>query len=213
MQVLVLVTWIVLGGCALVYAQSSIDAPVPGYVDPRFKPVGAIPQALIDQQEAAKKISITISGSSLRSDVAAGMTTVQGWDTTEQKVTADPDKIRVKEDLAAYAQAIVLSDQNISSLSIQQQSITMVYQSRGELFGFIPMGLVATIIVAVPNVADNTAGQLEVHLPWYAFLMKKQFTASTLNAAFAPQAQLINSQDETQKIAQYLGVMSVVVKK
>jgi hypothetical protein len=61
-------------------------------------------------------------------------------------------------------------------------------------------------------VSDTAVAQLKVQFPWYYRIMKKQFTAAAVITEFVAQAELLNSQDQTQKVAQYLATISTVLK-
>jgi hypothetical protein len=184
----------------------------PGGIDDRFIPVGGMPAEVLEQIREAQKISINITGATLRDDVAAELITVRGWDPKQKKITIDPELIRTKENLESYAQAIVLNDPNIIELSLYERVMTLKYQTRGKILGLFPKRLVATISITVPEVSDTAVAQLKVQFPWYYRIMKKQFTAAAVITEFVAQAELLNSQDQTQKVAQYLATISTVLK-
>jgi hypothetical protein len=195
--------------------DASVTTPQETVIDDRFVPIGGLPTKLIEQIEAGKKISISIDGAKLRSEVDAGIVTVNGWDSKEKKVTTDPNMIRVKENLYSYAKAIVLNDANISSLSIQERSIVIKYQVTGKLFWFIPVRIMSSIELL--DIGTNTdgavVGTIRMKYPWYHLLIKKSISARKVADEFAAQLAILNSVDDTQKIAQYLSIISAILKK
>lgn len=192
-------------------AASSTES-LPGYIDGRFSPVGGLTDQTLKQIEEAKKISIHIAGSSFRSDVEAGKLTVRGWDLKEKKITINPDQVRTKENAESYAQQLVLADPNIEELSAQDGSIELTYMTKGKLFGFIPKKLLATVSVTVPSMTDTKAATVHVHFPWYSFLAVKEMSASSIKTFVAADVELINSVDQKQKVAQYLGAVATMLR-
>lgn len=183
-------------------------------IDERFYPIGVLPEELAATLVQRDVEDHTIDGALLRSQVAAGAVSVKGWDAETKTTTIDPNMVRIQENLEAYAQALVLSDQNIERLDLSETSITIAYRYGGKLFGFIPVRVRNTIEVSVPKVSEATAGgQIIVRSPWYHFFIAKRLTTTAIASDFAAQVSILNAQHQAQRVAQYLSVIGGILQK
>ena len=108
---------------------------------------------------------LIVVGSEVRAKAQAGSVEVRGWDPVKKEVTINPNDVEDGEDLLNFVGAITLSDENIKSVSLNPEKITMEYDQPARLFGFIPMSLTAQAELDKNDV-------IKVRFPWYTFLTK-----------------------------------------
>jgi len=77
-----------------------------------------------------------------------------------------PSSVQTEADLAAYATALLRSDENVGGVEASQEAVSLWYKARARLFGFIPIFVQAKGTV-------RTGGEASVDYPWYAFLATK----------------------------------------
>jgi len=92
------------------------------------------------------------SSTSLEASVNAGVGTQTPESDGEEDVAFD-----------AYARATIESDENVSDIESDSDSVSLRYKDRARLLGFIPVTISAEAVVS----AD---GSVEVSYPWYRFL-------------------------------------------
>lgn len=72
--------------------------------------------------------------------------------------------VRTQAELSGFVASQLVSDENVSRVETSADDVSVTYEQRAHLFGFVPVTVEATATVS----AD---GSIDVSYPWYAFLM------------------------------------------
>ncbi|MFA6272900.1 MAG: hypothetical protein WC673_00170 [Candidatus Paceibacterota bacterium] len=93
---------------------------------------------------------------------------IRGWDSTEKadflasvKVAVE---VRTSKDLENFAKGVLLKDDNIASVSADND-IVVAYKQKAKFLGFIPTTLNANVVATSKN-------DIKVKNPWYRFMFK-----------------------------------------
>lgn len=77
-------------------------------------------------------------------------------------------------ELSSYAEKLLVEDPHIESISADSSSVSMRYDARAKMLGFVPM------IVSV-RAEVNSEGKVSISYPWYGGLLQKDDTPLVQN--------------------------------
>lgn len=103
-------------------------------------------------------------------------------------------------DLAAYSQIVVEQRPNVKKVEVNGSTVEVTYKQPARLFGFIPTAITGTVEV-------DSAGSVDIQLPWYSFLYKKdtqpikQSVAGTLASAMISGIDPRDLANESEAVA------------
>lgn len=80
--------------------------------------------------------------------------------------TNDVMRVKNQDDLDFFAKSIMASDDSISKVDIEDETITIYHKEPAKFLGFIPSRIDARISV-------NTDGDVAIKYPWYTLLSTK----------------------------------------
>ena len=73
------------------------------------------------------------------------------------------EDVETRHDLRRFAELLLFSDDKMTQIRIEQDGITITYQGRSRLFGFIPKAFTVTVTV-------TSDGQVEIEKPWWLII-------------------------------------------
>lgn len=95
---------------------------------------------------------------------------VRGWDSKQKEEflanVKTEAEVRSDQDLENFARGILLKDDNVVSVSIEEEETRLTYKLPAYLFGTFDSSLKT-------HVRAHTRGEIKVRYPWYGFLYKK----------------------------------------
>lgn len=105
-----------------------------------------------------------------QNSVAVEAREIRGWSDTEKndfiKTVKAHAEVKSGQDLENFAKGVLLKDENAESIEANEESVKISYKMPARF-----LGVFRTSITAHVEVLRN--GEVNVFLPWYAFLFKK----------------------------------------
>lgn len=133
-----------------------------------------------DASRGAKKPKeIVVVGSKVREAQANGLE-VRGWDPVSKEVVLKTEDIITEEDLTDYAEALLASGEDISSISVRDDVIGLTFDQQVKLLGLFSIRMEQHVDVSADSAEE---GRVKVKFPWWAFLAKKDISADAIKVA------------------------------
>ena len=132
-----------------------------------------------DSSAAKKPKEIVVVGSKVR-DAAAKGVEVRGWDPISKEVILKTEDIITEADLTDYATALLVSTEDVSSISVHGDVVGLTFDQSVKLFGLFPVAMTHQIDVSTD---PDEVGRVKVRFPWWSFLTKIDISSDEIKDA------------------------------
>lgn len=116
---------------------------------------------------------------------------LRGWAADEKQAFLATVKtqaeVKSEQELENFAKGVLLKDENVKSVALSQEKMSISYEMPARFLGIFPTSLTMRAEVA-------TDGTVKIALPWYAFLFKKLFAMGDIKSEMV--ASLPEVEDE-----------------
>ncbi len=140
------------------------------------------------ESNAKKPEEIVVVGSKIQEAIQAGVQ-VRGWDPVKKEVLIRTGDVNTKEALTDYAVALLASSEEIDSVVVDDERVSIVYTQPVKLFGFLPVAMEQTVDA-------DTEGRVKVSFPWWSFLAKKTTSVDEIESAIDAERKVVKVQGE-----------------
>ena len=101
--------------------------------------------------------------------------------------------IETEEDLTDYAGALLVSSDEVSSISVSDDVVSLTYDQPVKLFGLFSVAMKHRVDVASD---PDKVGRVKVRFPWWSFLAKKDISADEIKTAVENELELNKETEE-----------------